>query len=120
MSGGAGEFQIGHAVICQQERAAGGRQETNERGQIVRIGRIPARQATWLGQLVGCAQIVQTARGACTVSQDPVEQSHGRQFYRYLRSYYDIDAEVKCLARPGPLLITPGEVVRKIEEWSST
>ena len=46
-----------------------------------------------------------------------VEQSHGRQFHRYLRSYYDIDAEVKCLSRPGPLLITPGEVVRQIEEW---
>jgi len=47
-----------------------------------------------------------------------VEQSHGRQFHRYLRSYYDIDAEVRNLARPGPLLITPGEIVKCIEEWS--
>jgi 2-oxoglutarate ferredoxin oxidoreductase subunit alpha len=47
-----------------------------------------------------------------------VEQSHGRQFHRYLRSYYDISCETKVLARPGPLLITPGEVVRAVEEWS--
>ena len=47
-----------------------------------------------------------------------VEQSHGRQFHRYLRSYYDIEAEVRNLARPGPLLITPGEIVKSIEEWS--
>ena len=47
-----------------------------------------------------------------------VEQSHGRQFYRYLRSYYDIGAEVNILSRPGPLLITPGEIVRCVEEWS--
>jgi 2-oxoglutarate ferredoxin oxidoreductase subunit alpha len=47
-----------------------------------------------------------------------VEQSHGRQFHRYLRSYYDIKAEVRILARPGPLLLTPGEIVKSIEEWS--
>ena len=47
-----------------------------------------------------------------------VEQSHGRQFHRYLRSYYDIKAEVRNLARPGPLLLTPGEIVKSIEEWS--
>jgi len=47
-----------------------------------------------------------------------VEQSHGRQFHRYLRAYYDISCETKVLARPGPLLITPGEVVRAVEEWS--
>jgi 2-oxoglutarate ferredoxin oxidoreductase subunit alpha len=47
-----------------------------------------------------------------------VEQSHGRQFERYLRAYYDIGCRQRTLARPGPLLITPGEVVRQIEEWS--
>ena len=47
-----------------------------------------------------------------------VEQSHGRQFHRYLRAYYDIDADVRLLARPGPLLIAPGEIVRQFEDWS--
>ena len=47
-----------------------------------------------------------------------VEQSHGRQFWRYLRAFYDIDAEIALLARPGPLPITPGEIVEHIENWS--
>jgi 2-oxoglutarate ferredoxin oxidoreductase subunit alpha len=47
-----------------------------------------------------------------------VEQSHGRQFYHYLRAYYDLDAEIAILARPGPLLLTPGEIVEHVENWS--
>jgi 2-oxoglutarate ferredoxin oxidoreductase subunit alpha len=47
-----------------------------------------------------------------------VEQSHSGQFGRYLRSYYDIAAEVDSMARPGPLPITPGEIVRHFEHWS--
>ncbi|MEJ2401849.1 MAG: 2-oxoacid:acceptor oxidoreductase subunit alpha [Xanthomonadales bacterium] len=47
-----------------------------------------------------------------------VEQSHGAQFWRYLRSYYDIDADLHSLARPGPLVITPGEIVEAVEHWS--
>ena len=40
-----------------------------------------------------------------------VEQSHGRQFHHYLRAWYDIGPETRALARPGPLPITPGEIV---------
>jgi len=47
-----------------------------------------------------------------------VEQSHGGQFHRYLRAWYDLDAELRVLARPGPLPITPGEIVRQLEDWS--
>jgi 2-oxoglutarate ferredoxin oxidoreductase subunit alpha len=47
-----------------------------------------------------------------------VEQSHGRQFYHYLRAFYDISAETRVLARPGPLPITPGEIVARVENWS--
>lgn len=39
-----------------------------------------------------------------------VEQSHSRQFYRYLRAHYDGFEPVEVLARPGPLLFTPGEI----------
>jgi 2-oxoglutarate ferredoxin oxidoreductase subunit alpha len=46
-----------------------------------------------------------------------VEQSHGRQFLGYLRAHYDIAAETRMLARPGPLPITPGEISARIEEW---
>lgn len=47
-----------------------------------------------------------------------VEQSHSRQFYLYLRTYYDIAAETRVFARPGPLLISPGEIVQQIQDWS--
>lgn len=46
-----------------------------------------------------------------------VEQSHGRQFHRYLRAEYDFAAPLRVLARPGPLPITPGEIVNQIETW---
>jgi 2-oxoglutarate ferredoxin oxidoreductase subunit alpha len=47
-----------------------------------------------------------------------VEQSHGRQFHHYLRAFYDIAAEIHTLARPGPLPITPGEIVAEMEGWN--
>ncbi len=47
-----------------------------------------------------------------------VEQSHSKQFHLYLRAYYDIFAETRTLARPGPLPITPAEIVEQIENWS--
>jgi len=47
-----------------------------------------------------------------------VEQSHSAQFYHYLRAHYDIQAQTHTLARPGPLPITPGEIVHRIENWS--
>jgi 2-oxoglutarate ferredoxin oxidoreductase subunit alpha len=47
-----------------------------------------------------------------------VEQSHGSQFHHYLRAFYDIAAEIHTLARPGPLPITPGEIVAEMEGWS--
>ena len=43
-----------------------------------------------------------------------VEQSHSRQFYRYLRAHYDIEPAIEVLARPGPLAITPGEIVDRV------
>ncbi|OMH38349.1 2-oxoglutarate synthase [Motiliproteus sp. MSK22-1] len=47
-----------------------------------------------------------------------VEQSHGGQFYRYLRAYYDLDADVKSMAVPGPLAIRPSDVRKTLTEWS--
>ncbi|MCJ7814473.1 MAG: 2-oxoacid:acceptor oxidoreductase subunit alpha, partial [Xanthomonadales bacterium] len=47
-----------------------------------------------------------------------VEQSHSKQFYHFLRAYYEIDADTHILARPGPLPITPAEIVEMIENWS--
>src|SRR5271165_96213 len=46
-----------------------------------------------------------------------VEQSHGAQFYRYLRAHYDLPATVRVLNRPGPLPIRSSEVHRAVMEW---
>jgi 2-oxoglutarate/2-oxoacid ferredoxin oxidoreductase subunit alpha len=45
-----------------------------------------------------------------------VEQSHGGQFLRYLRSQIDLPADTQLLARPGPLNIGPGDIVDAIEK----
>jgi 2-oxoglutarate ferredoxin oxidoreductase subunit alpha len=46
-----------------------------------------------------------------------VEQSHGAQFYRYLRAHYDLPSGVRVLNRAGPLPIRPSEIHRAITEW---
>jgi 2-oxoglutarate ferredoxin oxidoreductase subunit alpha len=60
-------------------------------------------------------RLAETLRGVDRVLI--VEQSHGRQFHHYLRAHYDIDAECRTHARPGPLPITPGEIVEQFEIW---
>ena len=47
-----------------------------------------------------------------------VEQSHSKQFYRYLRAHYELPRDVRVLSRPGPLPIRPGEVLDCIQAWS--
>jgi 2-oxoglutarate/2-oxoacid ferredoxin oxidoreductase subunit alpha len=46
-----------------------------------------------------------------------VEQSHGAQFYRYLRAHYDLLPEMRVLNRAGPLPIRASEIYRAIMEW---
>ena len=43
-----------------------------------------------------------------------IEQSHSGQFYRYLRSAYELPAETRVFHRPGPLPMRPGEIHAKI------
>lgn len=47
-----------------------------------------------------------------------VEQNHGAQFYRYLRSMYDLPAEQDSFHRPGPLPLRPRELTEAILKWS--
>lgn len=49
-----------------------------------------------------------------------VEQSHSRQFHRYLRAAYDLPAEVRLFCRPGPLAFRPGEIVEQLADWGAT
>jgi 2-oxoglutarate ferredoxin oxidoreductase subunit alpha len=39
-----------------------------------------------------------------------VEQSHGAQFYRYLRAHYDLTGQIDVFNRAGPLRITASEI----------
>ena len=48
-----------------------------------------------------------------------VEQSHSRQFYRYLRAAYDLNAEVKVFNRPGPLPFRPNEIIEQLADWGA-
>lgn len=45
-----------------------------------------------------------------------VEQTHSKQFYRYLRSEYDLPKHTEVLAKPGPLPFRPAEIVAKLKE----
>jgi 2-oxoglutarate ferredoxin oxidoreductase subunit alpha len=43
-----------------------------------------------------------------------VEQNHSGQFLRYLRSEYELPADVRSLRRPGPLPFRPQEIAGAI------
>lgn len=43
-----------------------------------------------------------------------VEQSHGAQFFHYLRAFYPQPFDFQSMAEPGPLPIRPDEVARRI------
>lgn len=43
-----------------------------------------------------------------------VEQNHGAQFYRYLRSMFDLPGKPASFHRPGPLPLRPGELTDAI------
>ena len=46
-----------------------------------------------------------------------IEQNHGAQLYRYLRSMYDLPGRPASFHRPGPLPLRPGELSRAIIDW---
>jgi len=47
-----------------------------------------------------------------------VEQSHSRQFHRYLRAAYDLTTEVRVFNRPGPLPFRPDEIIQQLADWT--
>jgi 2-oxoglutarate ferredoxin oxidoreductase subunit alpha len=48
-----------------------------------------------------------------------VEQSHSRQFHRYLRAGYDLNAQVRVFNRPGPLPFRPAEIMQQLIDWDA-
>lgn len=43
-----------------------------------------------------------------------VEQSHGAQFFRYLRAGCELPPHTRSLAEPGPLLLQPGRIAAEL------
>lgn len=48
-----------------------------------------------------------------------VEQSHSRQFHRYLRAAYDLPADTRVYNRPGPLPFRPNEIIEELGQRGS-
>ncbi|MDR2187864.1 MAG: 2-oxoacid:acceptor oxidoreductase subunit alpha [Azonexus sp.] len=46
-----------------------------------------------------------------------IEQTHSRQFLRYLQAHYPLPSQVECLNRPGPLPIRSSEILGKLAKW---
>jgi 2-oxoglutarate ferredoxin oxidoreductase subunit alpha len=69
-------------------------------------------------RLLAPAQPEQLAAALAGVSQVLViEQNHGGQLYRYLRSMYDLPGKPASFHRPGPLPLRPGELTCAILAW---
>ena len=66
----------------------------------------PAQPAQMATALKGVARIL------------VVEQNHGGQLLRYLRSVYDLPGTPAGYHRPGPLPLRPGEVTKAIVAWA--
>ncbi len=48
-----------------------------------------------------------------------VEQSHSRQFHRYLRAAYELPSDTRLFNRPGPLPFRPGEIIEHLSDWGT-
>jgi len=46
-----------------------------------------------------------------------VEQNHGAQLFRYLRSAYDLPGKPASFHRPGPLPLRPAELTEALSNW---
>jgi len=48
-----------------------------------------------------------------------IEQNHAGQLFRHLRAEYDLPGDVTSLHRPGAMQFNPGEIHRRLVEWSN-
>jgi len=65
----------------------------------------PAQPERLAAALAGIAQVL------------VVEQNHGAQLFRYLRSMYDLPGKPQSFHRPGSLPLRPGELTNAILAW---
>ncbi len=105
---GSGELAvISWGSTCGPIREALARMR--DQGQEIRLIAIrllaPERPSEMAAALVGVKRLL------------VVEQSHSRQFHRYLRAAYDLPDETRVLNRPGPLPFRPAEIMARLDDW---
>ena len=104
--GDAAVITVGSATAAVREAVA----RASARGAKLRLLAMrllaPAQPERLAAALEGVARVL------------VVEQNHGAQFYRYLRSVYDLPGKPESFHRPGPLPLRPGELAEAILEWS--
>jgi 2-oxoglutarate ferredoxin oxidoreductase subunit alpha len=66
----------------------------------------PAQPARMAAALAGVERVI------------VIEQNHGGQLLRYLRSVYDLPSAPASFRRPGPLPLRPGELTRAIVDFA--
>jgi 2-oxoglutarate/2-oxoacid ferredoxin oxidoreductase subunit alpha len=49
-----------------------------------------------------------------------IEQSHGAQFYRYLRAHYALPTDIRVMHQAGPLPMRPDDIHREIMKWRAS
>lgn len=106
-----GEGEGDTAVVTWGSTAGAAREAVDSlrrEGHAVRLVALrllsPPPEAGWARAMAGCRRAL------------IVEQSHGRQFERYLKAHLTLPPETASLARPGPLPIRPGEIRAALEQ----
>lgn len=82
-------------------------EESGAKARLVSLRQISPFPATALARaLAGARRIL------------VVEQSHGAQFYRYVRAHMDLPFDIRQLHREGPDPIGPHEIADRIRDWN--
>jgi 2-oxoglutarate ferredoxin oxidoreductase subunit alpha len=103
--GDAAVITFGSTTAAVREAAARAAAEGNDVRMIALRLLAPAQPERLDAALAGVSRVL------------VVEQNHGAQLYRYLRSVYDLPGKPASYHRPGPLPLRPGELVEAIRNW---
>ena len=106
---GEGELAVitfGSTTAAVREGLARARRERGVSARLIALRLLaPALPAQFTAALAGVKRVL------------VIEQNHGAQLWRYLRSVYDLP-ESRSFHRPGPLPLRPGEVADAIAQWA--
>ena len=106
---GEGDLAVitfGSTTAAVREGLARARESSGVAARLIALRLLaPALPAQFAAALAGVKRVL------------VIEQNHGAQLWRYLRSVYDLP-ESRSFHRPGPLPLRPGEVAEAITQWA--